>query len=124
MSLAWPACALDVDGDLPAAYRQVAVPDALSSPDARRRGQAMFQEYCAVCHGERGNGQGPRREALTSPPRDFTNPAWRTSVTPRRVFFVIREGLAPSAMPGWKALSEAQAWDLTAYVLSMGGGQP
>jgi hypothetical protein len=57
---------------------------------------------------------------LTPPPRDFTNPAWRQSVTPRRVFFAIREGLAPSSMPSWKALSEKQAWDLTAYVLSIG----
>jgi hypothetical protein len=61
---------------------------------------------------------------LQPPPRDFTSQAWRRSTTPRRVFFIIREGLAPSPMPSWKALTEVQAWELTAYVLSLGAAQP
>jgi mono/diheme cytochrome c family protein len=121
MLLGWPACAPDGDAGLPADYRRGAVPEALSSPESRQRGRAAFVEYCVVCHGERGDGQGPRREGLTPRPRDLTSPVWRGSATPRRVFYVIREGLAPSAMPSWKALSVDQTWDLTAYVLSLGG---
>jgi high-affinity iron transporter len=97
--------------------------DLLASSEARARGAAAFREYCTLCHGERGNGLGPRREGLAPPPRDFTNRAWRQSTSPRRIFYAIREGLAPAAMPSWKALSEEQAWELTAYVWSL-GAQP
>jgi mono/diheme cytochrome c family protein len=120
MSVVSPACA-DVDSDLPRPYRRVKVPTAqLESSDARDRGRALFLAACALCHGERGDGNGLRREGLSRPPRDFTNPAWRQSTSARRVFFTIREGIAGSAMPASPGLTEQEAWDLTAYVLSLG----
>ena len=102
----------------------MAVPVArLVSAEARTRGGGLFLEHCALCHGERGDGQGVRREGLARPPRDFTNAAWRRSTSPRRVFFTIREGLSRTPMPPWKALGEQDAWDMTAYVLSLGEQQ-
>jgi mono/diheme cytochrome c family protein len=119
--LALATCAQDADEGLPRAYRRINVPaDVLVSPEAIGRAGELFRDHCAVCHGETGNGHGPRREGLVPPPRDFSSRAWRASTTPRRVFHAIREGLAPSAMPAWKVLSERQSWELTAYVLSMG----
>jgi hypothetical protein len=38
------------------------------------------------------------------------------------VYYVIREGVHGTAMPGWKALPDDAIWDLVAYVLSVGGG--
>ncbi len=120
MWLASPGCA-DGDRDLPRVYRRVDVSEAqLASPDARQRGRALFVQHCALCHGERGDGQGVRKEGLTRPPRDFTSPGWRESTSPRRAFFTIREGLHGTPMPAWKSLTELDAWDLTAYVLSVG----
>ena len=92
----------------------------LTSAEARARGRRLFLEHCALCHGERGDGHGERSEGLTEPPRDFTNPAWQQATSPRHVFFAIREGLAGTPMPQWKSLSEQDAWDMTAYVLSLG----
>ena len=63
---------------------------------------------------------GTRREGLTTQPRDFTSDAWRRTATPRRIFFAVREGVAGTAMPSWKALSESEAWDLVAFLLSVG----
>jgi hypothetical protein len=56
---------------------------------------------------------------LTRSPRDFTSAAWQRSASPRRVFHAIREGLPGTPMPNWKALSEEDGWDMTAYVLSL-----
>jgi mono/diheme cytochrome c family protein len=118
--LVLPGCA-DGDRDLPRAYRRIEVPSGLlSSLESRTRGARLFREYCALCHGERGDGQGVRKEGLTRAPRDFTDPSWRASTSPRHVFFTIREGLPGTPMPSWKALSEQDSWDLTAYVLSLG----
>lgn len=119
MWLVLPGCG-DVDRDLPAPYRNVAVPEVeMTSPAARERGRVLFQANCALCHGVRGDGHGQRREGLDVPPRDFTNPDWRKHTSPRHVFFAIREGLAGTPMPAWKSLSEQDAWDLTAFLLSI-----
>jgi mono/diheme cytochrome c family protein len=118
-SPAWPGCG-DADRDLPRPYRGIEVPAArLGSAGARTRGAVLFRQHCALCHGERGDGRGARREGLMLPPRDFTSPGWRASTSPRRVFFAIREGLAGTPMASWKALSEQDAWDMTAFVLSL-----
>jgi mono/diheme cytochrome c family protein len=120
MSLVLLACA-DVDRDLPRPYRNLRVPAALlQSSDAQRRGRVVFLEHCAICHGERGDGHGVRRAGFVRPPRDFTNPEWRRSTSPRRVFFAIREGIWGTPMPAWTSLSEQDAWNLAAYVLSLG----
>jgi mono/diheme cytochrome c family protein len=109
----------DADRDLPPDYRRLAVPQALlASEAARARGRALYLEHCALCHGERADGRGVRREGLAQPPADFTSPAWRRRTSPRRAYFVIREGVRGTPMPSWKALDEAQTWDLVAYVLS------
>jgi high-affinity iron transporter len=119
-SLALFGCG-DTDRDLPARYRRLAVPSTLlASVEAQSRGHELFVKHCALCHGETGQGNGPRREGLTKPPRNFADPVWRQSTSPRRVFFAIREGVRGTAMPAWSSLSEQETWDLTAYVLSLG----
>lgn len=120
MWLASSACR-DVDSDLPREYRTRPVPqELLSSAESVRRGGALFQKYCTLCHGVRGDGHGLQSEGLVPAPRDLTDPGWRQATSPRHVFFAIREGLHGTAMPSWKSLSEQDGWDLTAYVLSLG----
>jgi mono/diheme cytochrome c family protein len=34
-------------------------------------GKAMFNSYCAVCHGKDGKGSGPAASALKTPPTDL-----------------------------------------------------
>lgn len=45
------------------------VPIAPTSPAS---GKAMFGEYCAVCHGLEGTGNGPAAAALKDKPADLT----------------------------------------------------
>ncbi|MFI5178917.1 MAG: cytochrome c [Vicinamibacterales bacterium] len=119
MSLVSPACG-DTDRDLPREYRAIEIPAArLASTEAVSRGGDLFQKYCTLCHGVRGDGKGLQHEGLNPAPRDFTDPGWRQRTTPRHVYFAIREGVATTAMPSWKSLTEQDGWDLTAYVLSL-----
>jgi mono/diheme cytochrome c family protein len=92
----------------------------VGSAAARRNGAALYQADCALCHGERGDGRGLRLSSFSTPPRDFTNAAWRRSTSPARVFRAIRDGLPGTAMPGWRYLGDERLADLTAYVLSLG----
>ncbi|MDH3253704.1 MAG: cytochrome c [Acidobacteriota bacterium] len=116
LPLVFLACS---DGGLPPEYRQLEVPESrLSSAEARRSGRELFLAHCALCHGEKADGVGRRRN-LSSRPADFTDPFWRQRVGPRDLYQVIREGVKGTAMPGFKALSEAEIWDLVAYISSV-----
>ena len=113
------------DGDLPASYRGLLTPEAgMRSAASRQRGRRLFVAYCALCHGEAANGHGARAEGLARSPADFTSQAWRGRTSARRAFFVIREGVRGTPMPGWKSLSDGEVWDLVAYVLSVGNIPP
>jgi mono/diheme cytochrome c family protein len=117
-SLSLAACS--GDADLPPGYRRIEVPEAqLGSDEAIARGRALFLEHCALCHGERADGRGQRREAFTRPPADFTDPAWQRRTSARRAFMLIREGVRGTAMPSWRSLEEREAWDLVAYLRSL-----
>ena len=122
--LALPGCA-DADRDLPRPYRQVTVPAArLQSAGARAHGRTLFLANCALCHGVRGDGQGERRAGMDVPPRNLLDPQWRARTTPRHIYFAIREGLVGTPMAGWKSLGEDDAWDMTAYILSLEPQRP
>ena len=123
--LALSGCSRE-DAGLPASYRRVEVPAArLGSAEARGRGRALFLDHCALCHGERANGRGPRREAFDRPPADFTDPGWRQRTSERRAFYLISEGVRGTAMPSWRpSLDEAEVWDLVAYLRSVAEAGP
>jgi len=119
ISLTFSACS-GPDSDLPAAYRQIEVPEArLRESAAIGRGEALYEANCALCHGHRGDGRGRRSSGLSSKPTRFADPRWRGSTTARRVFFSIREGRPGTPMPSWDVFSESETWDVVAYVLSL-----
>jgi mono/diheme cytochrome c family protein len=72
-------------------------------------GAELYQAYCSVCHGERGDGQSRARASLNPPPLDFTHPASAQRLTRDWMIRVTRDGKAGTAMVGWSTqLSEAQ----------------
>ncbi len=120
ISLAFTACSGN-DAGLPARYRRMAVPlERLRSAEARERGRVLFTAHCALCHGERGDGRGLRAAGFARSPANLTDSSWRRRATARRVFFVIREGVRGTPMPGWPSFEDGEAWDVVAYVLSLG----
>lgn len=97
---------------------QIQVPrDRLESEQALERGKELYDQYCALCHGEDGNGHGPRQSSLTTQPRDFRSPAF--DLGPAEIFQSLETGVPGTAMPSFKALSEEQRWDVTAYVVHL-----
>lgn len=92
------------------------------TPVSRDVAADLYQRHCAICHGESGDGHGPRRGSLFRKPPDFRDPSWRADQTVSGVRRAIREGVPGSDMPSWKRLSAAEIAGLARYVLSLGGG--
>jgi len=85
-------------------------------------GHRLFLDKCAICHGHPHEGRSPRASFFEPPAPDFSNPAYR-SADPAYLFWRIEVGktVEPylsrgSVMPAWRGLSDAQIWQLVAYL--------
>jgi mono/diheme cytochrome c family protein len=128
-----PAAALLVGAGLALAASLAAAPPA-AAPPARQsgfalngnaaRGKAVFQERCAICHGDNGNGKSAVAQASTIKPADFTNGPLMAKTSDRDLYRVVQDGgpaVGKSAqMLGFSGiLSDAQIRDVVAYVRSL-----
>ena len=93
-----------------------------------QRGHKTFLEACQTCHGDKGLGNGPSAEGLTDAEEHPIVPAnlqkkWiKSGRTPSDVFKALSTGLDGTPMPGFAdAFTEAQRWDLVAFVFYLRG---
>ena len=96
-----------------------------------KRGARIYQQYCTPCHGQEGNGRGPRarNEALQPPPRDHTNGFYMNMQNDVRLFKVIKFGGKANnlshIMPQWKhILSDKEIFHIIAFIRSMAVDPP
>lgn len=101
-----PACgwaAQDGDGRANRAYG--------TGPDA------LYHDYCSVCHGDRGDGRSRARSSLVPPPRDFTEPRLAATLTREAMIVITRDGKPGTAMVGWKTqLQNAEIEAVVDYI--------
>jgi mono/diheme cytochrome c family protein len=105
---------------IPAEYSQMTSPIEADAASISR-GQAIYNQHCATCHGESGMGDGPAGAALDPP----ASPIAHTSqmLADDYLFWRLSEGGATfkTAMPAWKdILDENQRWDVLHYVRALG----
>jgi cbb3-type cytochrome c oxidase subunit III len=72
------------------------------STNTVRHPDAIYHNYCSVCHGDRGDGHSRARNSLVPPPRDFTTPEAREQLTRERMIDSVTNGRPGTAMVGWK----------------------
>ena len=86
-------------------------------------GRRIYEERCAVCHGEKGDGRGRRANEMRTRPRDFTLGTYKFRTTPsgslpkdEDIFTTISRGLRGTAMLPWFGLSKEEKWAVTYYL--------
>lgn len=87
-------------------------------------GKAVYDKWCAQCHGVNGDGNGPAAGYMLPRPRDFTQALYQIRTTPSGslptdadIRRIIDEGMPGTAMPGWaNRLTSAERDALVAYV--------
>lgn len=81
------------------------------------RGQTLFQTHCAVCHGPRGEGDGPSAAELNPKPANLKEMSRHHS--DGDLAWKIATGRG--AMPKWAGiLKQKQIWDLVNYLRRLG----
>lgn len=84
------------------------------------RGKALYASRCAICHGDKGNGQG-QLKGTTPKPTDFTDRAKMGKRSDWELYRVIRDGgpalgLSPQMMPWGQMMTDQEIRDTAAYV--------
>ncbi len=109
-------------GDKPkeAATTEVA-PAATVDPEIAK-GEEIFSQNCASCHGEKGAGDGAAAAALNPKPRNFKAPAseWKNGNTLAGITKTLNEGIKGSPMVAYKHLGNDNIATLAKYVEYLG----
>jgi high-affinity iron transporter len=89
------------------------------TPVSLTNGKKIFENNCSVCHGLKGNGDGPMASQFDPSPAVLSDPKLTgdANSTAYDNFEVINVGIANTAMIAWAGiLSETQIWDVTYYL--------
>jgi mono/diheme cytochrome c family protein len=89
--------------------------------ETRTRGRNVFMHYCAICHGDTGQGDGFNSSNLEVAPRDFSNPEfWQRSTDDHLLLVVSNGGPAVGRsvlMPAWgRTLTDRELHDVVTYL--------
>jgi len=98
-------------------------PGALLAADVAA-GRALYQQYCSVCHGPQGKGNGPAASTMNPKPCDHTDGHYMNALSDAHLTTVISEGGAAvqrsPLMPLWKGtLTSQQIQDVIAYLRTL-----
>jgi mono/diheme cytochrome c family protein len=82
---------------------------SMSSKTVSQTGQEVYEQHCAVCHGDKGSSAVWAKNGLTPPPRDFTSQASKNELSRERMLLSVTHGRPGTAMmPFSSRLSEQQ----------------
>jgi len=88
-------------------------------PDLRR-GQRLYRQACAACHGAQGTPPSPERLPLPTHPVAFSSKPEIARLSPQRVYSAATYGVPGTAMPSFgEALTETERWDVSFYALTL-----
>jgi mono/diheme cytochrome c family protein len=71
---------------------------------------------CAICHGDRGEGNGPLATQFSPPPRNFACARTVNDIPDGQLFWIIRFGSPGTSMPAHPKLTDEQVWQLVLHL--------
>ena len=80
-------------------------------PQAIQAGRLLFNDHCAQCHGD--NGQGTRKRPSLRTARI------QSEATEGAIHWLLVNGNVRRGMPSWSRLPDQQLWQLVTYVRSL-----
>jgi mono/diheme cytochrome c family protein len=68
---------------------------SLGAVPASAQGQQVFNDHCALCHGQDGRGNGPASSAFHPRPKDFHSPSFWQGNVKQKITTTIENGYGP-----------------------------
>jgi mono/diheme cytochrome c family protein len=103
---------------IPTKYRDYRNP-LTASEGILAEGARIYGERCAPCHGNRGNGDGPRAKDLSPPPSPLASSVRMPIAGDSYLFWAIADGGAETktAMPAFRdVMGDGDIWKLILYL--------
>ena len=96
------------------------------APAANAEGKAVYDKWCAGCHGDQGKGDGVGAAYVLPRPRDFSRALYQIRSTATGeiptdddIRHVVDEGMPGTSMPGWRTtLSGSERAAVVSYIKS------
>jgi len=88
---------------------------APQAPAPLSQGRQVFVQFCAPCHGEKGDGKPASGLRLKPPALDLT----RYELSESFIRKVLQEGVLGTGMAGWNSLPPEQLSAVTAYTATL-----
>ena len=89
------------------------------SPDLIARGEKVYQQNCAMCHGEKGLGDGPAGAALSPKARNLVEGQWTQGTGLIARYKLLVNGIPGTSMASFSHLPVNDRWSLAHYVESI-----
>ncbi len=104
------------DSSIPRRYETMKNPLSAGSINLVEAGN-HYEEHCAVCHGDTGNGQTKFNGVMYPRPTNLLYDDTR-GMSDGELYFVIKEGIRYTGMPAFSKPGDddEQAWQMVAYV--------
>lgn len=83
-------------------------------------GATVYANACAVCHGQKGLGDGPAGLSLNPKPRNFVEGKdWKNGADSIGIYKTLQAGIPGSSMASFAHLPSTDRWALVQYVRSL-----
>jgi cytochrome c oxidase cbb3-type subunit 3 len=84
-------------------------------------GQAVYEDYCASCHGRNGKGKGVLAQLIPIAPADHTDTKLMSTFTDQQLTNIITNGdVTRPYMPAWKGiLTESEIEAVVRYIRAL-----
>jgi mono/diheme cytochrome c family protein len=91
-------------------------PSAANIAAGRRLYEKEVNPSCQMCHGIKGDGQGPLSSQFDPPPRNFACAQTVNGIPDGQLFWIIHNGSPGTSMPSFNALRDEQVWQVVLYL--------
>lgn len=111
------------DGEAPAAEKKIDVSSVadpwMSSEDMIAHGAKVYKTNCAICHGDKGMGDGAAGAGLVPKPRNLVEGQWKVGGTRVSLYTTLLKGLEGTSMAAFAHIPKNERWALVHWMRSI-----